>query len=209
MRNAGLLLLVVASLAAVGCGSSDMRTVVKTVTAEPTAATTEEASIDAAPSSGKAVDAAEPESPSGVTETGVPGVGVDDDVTFRVSSIEAVSSLPTDGFEDGPMVAAKGAKLIAAVVTWKNNMNSGQDIFCGGNSTVLLDDKGRQFDPVDDQIWIVGNDICGDEVQPGFKQTVTLAFQIPSDAEIGGLVLWNSDSEDDDDGESSSLLFRK
>jgi hypothetical protein len=132
----------------------------------------------------------------------------DDDVTFKVLSLEPVSSLPTDEFSDGPITPKKGAKLVKAVVTWKNNTSKSESIFCGGGSAILLDQNARNFDPIDDQIDIANNGLC-DDVQPGFKQTVTLAFQMPKDSNTTELVLWNDAAEDDFDGSQSDVRVTK
>jgi hypothetical protein len=142
------------------------------------------------------------------TSVSVGEAGVDDDVTFKVLSLEAVSSIQTDEFSDGPITPKAGAKLVKAVVIWKNNMNKSASIFCGGGSALLLDQNGRNFDPIDNQIDIAGNGLC-DDVQPGFKQTVTLAFQMPKDSNTTELVLWNDDAEDDFDGEQSDVRVLK
>jgi hypothetical protein len=65
------------------------------------------------------------------------------------------------------------------------------------DGAVLLDERDRTFETLDDQLWIPGNDICGEGVQPGFKATQHLAFQMPKDAQIGGLALWNDDADND------------
>jgi hypothetical protein len=143
------------------------------------------------------------------TSVSVGEPAVDDDVTFKVLSLEAVSSISTGEFSDGPITAKPGAKLVKAVVTWKNNMDDGADIFCGGGSAILLDQNERNFDPIDDQIEISGNEMCGGDVQPGFKQTVTLAFQMPKNSNTTELVLWNSDAEEDYDGEQSDVRVMK
>jgi hypothetical protein len=154
------------------------------------------------------LDDAEQDGPSH-TRVNVGEAGVDDDVTFKVLSLEAVSSIPTDEYSDGPITAKPGAKLVKAVVRWKNNMSKSADIFCGGNSAILLDQNDRNFDPIDDQIDIAGNNICGEDVQPGFTQTVTLAFQMPKDSNTTALALWNSDFEDDYDGQQTDVLVVK
>jgi zinc-ribbon domain/Domain of unknown function (DUF4352) len=153
------------------------------------------------------LDDAEEETAHTTVQVGEPAV--DDDVTFKVLSLEAVSSIATDEFSDGPITAKPGAKLVKAVVRWKNNMSKSADIFCGGSSAILLDQNDRNFDPIDDQIDIAGNNICGEDVQPGFTQTVTLAFQMPKDSNTAALALWNSDSEDDYDGQQTDVIVVK
>jgi hypothetical protein len=76
------------------------------------------------------------------------------------------------------------------------------------HSAILLDQNARNFDPIDDQIDIANNGPC-DDVQPGFKQTVTLAFQMPKDSNTTELVLWNDAAEDDFDGSQSDVRVTK
>jgi hypothetical protein len=165
--------------------------------------------FDDAPSSDDEdyLDDTEQETQHTAVSVGQPGV--DDNVTFKVLSLEAVSSIPTDEFSDGPMTAKPGAKLVKAVVRWKNNMDKSADIFCGGGGAILIDQNNRNFDPVEDQIDIAGNNICGEDVQPGFTQTVTLAFQMPKDSNTTELALWNGDAEDDFDGQQSDVRVSK
>jgi hypothetical protein len=152
------------------------------------------------------LDDTEEETSHTTVQVGEPAA--DDDITFKVVSLEAVSSIATDEFSDGPITAKSGTKLVKAVVRWKNNTQKSQDIFCGGGSAILLDQDSRNFDPIDNQIDIAGNNIC-DDVQPGFTQTVTLAFQMPKDSNTTELVLWNGDSEDDYDGKQTDIRVMK
>jgi len=133
---------------------------------------------------------------------------VDDDVTFKVTSLSAVSSIPGTEFSEGPLTARRGAKLIRADLTYKNNTQTPLDLMCGGASgVVLLDDEDRNYDPVEDLLELQGNEeVCGEEVQPGFKTNVVLAFQVPKGRKVAGLVLWNTEAEDDYDGDQSQVV---
>lgn len=142
------------------------------------------------------------------TNVRVGDAAADDDVTFKVTSLQTVQSIPVDEYSD-PIVRKPGTKLIRADITWKNNTNAPLDIFCGQEPAILLDQDQRNFQPRDVTLDIAGNETCGDELQPGFKQSVTLAFQIPADSKTLGLILWNKDAEDDFDGSSSSIFFEK
>ncbi len=130
----------------------------------------------------------------------------DDGVLFEVTSLQVVDSIALDEFTGGSITPAEGAQLVQADVTWENDTSAPIDPFCGGGSAALLDTEDRNFDATEDTIDIAGNETCGDEVQPGFKQDITLAFQLPDDAEIGGLALWNG-SDDIDIGGETFLLF--
>jgi hypothetical protein len=137
----------------------------------------------------------------------VGATAIDDDVTFKVLALEPVQSIATDEYSD-PVTRVEGSKLIKAVIMWKNNTDAPLDIFCGGEPAILLDQDERNFQPKDVTLDIAGNETCGEELQPGFKQTVTLAFQMPRESSTYGLGLWNSGSEDDPSGDTF-VLFEK
>jgi hypothetical protein len=86
-------------------------------------------------------------------------------VVFKVTRLEEVDSIPRDELSDGPIVPLEGAELITAEVIVKNNGETAVDPFCGENSAALLDRNDRNFQPLDDQIEIKGNDICGDATE--------------------------------------------
>lgn len=138
-----------------------------------------------------------------VVDVGEPAV--DDDITFKVNSLDVVSSVPVGEFEDGPITPRSGAKLIRAVVTWKNNTGAPTDIFCGGGGARLLDQVDNNYDPMDNYTSLAGNEICGDDVGPGFKRTDTLLFEIPEDQKTQGLAVWNASSDEDSGGETFVL----
>lgn len=171
---------------------------------EAPAAAADDAELDDSPdASAETTTDAESESATR-KETTIGVAATDDDVTFKVESFERVTSIATDEYSDGPIVPAAGSKLYVATVTWKNNMTTSADIFCGGGSTVLVDEKGRNFDPdTDSMLDIPDNSVCRDEVQPGFKQSVKLVFRTPKDARPSSLALWNNAAEEDYNGDAT------
>jgi hypothetical protein len=131
---------------------------------------------------------------------------VDDDVTFKVTNISAVESIPVDEYSE-PIVRKPETKMVRVDLTWKNNMQVPADLFCGGASNaILLDADQRNFQAMDNMLDIAGNEICGEDVQPGFKQQVTLAYQVPKGTPIAGLVIWNPEAEGDSSGEVSNIF---
>jgi len=165
----------------------------------------EETELDDAPAEDDPFAEPEPEQrPVSVGEA-----GVDDDVTFKVNAMERVDSIAGGEFSDGPITPREGAQLIRVDLTYKNNMQAPIDLLCGGGQGfVLLDEDDRNYEPVNDLTDIAENgEVCLEEVQPGFKSDVVLAFQMPRRAEIGGLVVWNPEAEDDYDGTASQLIF--
>jgi hypothetical protein len=179
------------------------------VAATPTPATPSqvEQPVDDAPDvSSDQVDDAAAESDDAPTATATVAIGkpaVDDDITFKVQSLDVVSasSIAVSDFSD-PIKSRAGAKIVKAVITWKNNMSTPTDIFCGGGSAVLVDRDGNNYNPMDHLTDLAGNDICGDEVGPGFRRTDTLLFELPSKALTGSIALWNGSAEDDSQGDT-------
>jgi len=132
--------------------------------------------------------------------------GRDDGVAFKVTSMREVQSIPTGEFSDGPVTAKRNARLIQVDLTYKNNMDVPIDLLCGGgHGFILLDENDRNFQPMD-VLLDINDNVCGEDVQPGFKTSVTLAFRMPRGAKIGGLVIWNGEAEDDFSGEVSQLI---
>ena len=139
----------------------------------------------------------------------VGGTGIDDGLAFRVLSIERVPEIQLEEFSD-PSVArpVKGAKLIEAKVVVTNKGSVSVDPFCGAGGATLLDVEDRNFDSMSDiALEIPGNQVCGDELQPGFRETYTLVFQTPKSAKVAGIALWNENSEEDYFGDTY-VFFR-
>jgi hypothetical protein len=196
---------------AVACGGTETVTVVQTTTVTETETVPEQVETSPVPDATETETEAESEEDtSGQTIRQVGGTGIDGGLAFRVTSIREVASVPQDEFtEPNPARPVAGAKFVTATVTVINNGQTGAGPFCGGGDAVLIDDRDRNFEPVGDvQISIPGNNICGDDIQPGFKDTYTLVFQVPKAAKIVGVAVWNSDDEDDFSGDSY-VLFRR
>ena len=113
----------------------------------------------------------------------------DEGLIFKVTGLREVQEIPVGqyAYPARPIRPAKGAKLVLATVVWKNDTDESADNFCGGAGAKLLDQENRNFDPIERQIDIRRNTICSKEIQPGFKVRQYLGFEMPSDAEIGGL----------------------
>jgi hypothetical protein len=195
-----------ALLASCGGGEPETVTVVETVTQTETVTETVEPIPDA-------TETTPPDSSSGgsagATQRKIGGTGIDDGLAYRVTRLTEVPSIPQDEYtEPRTVTPVEGAKLVTADVTVTNNGSTSVDPFCGGTGSVLVDEEDRNFDPLSEvQVSIPGNEICGDALQPGFKQSYTLAFQIPKSATPAGLAVWNSDS-DDYSGESYVIFVK-
>jgi hypothetical protein len=224
MRFRIVVLGLVAAVAALtaGCESTQKAATSKPIAREHTTTTAipeEDAAFDQAPSidtptsaDGSGTTTEDPNAPQ--TTVSVGQTAIDDGVTFKVHAIEAVSSIPRSGYyaEDGPVTPKPGAKLVKVVLTWKNNTGQPVDLFCGGGPATLLDRDGNNYDATDDTLELNGGSgsggPCGDDVNPGFKQTLTMAFQLPKSALTQGIALWNGEAADDFSGDTF-VLFTK
>jgi len=160
-----------------------------------------------APDAGDAGDAVEDSGPDRTTRR-VGQAATDNDLSFKVVEFDEAKALPASEEASEPPRASKGAKIVGARVEIKNNGSTKVDPYCGGGGAVLLDEEGNNYEPISEVFGVKGNDsVCGDGISPGFRDTLTLPFEIPSDVEIGGLVLWNPEVEEDSDGEVDDLLF--
>jgi hypothetical protein len=202
--------IVLISLGLAACGGGETKTVTvgaapaSTTTAETVATTTE---LDDAPDT--AEDAAESSEDGTLKRIAIGGAASDDDITFKATSFKRVYSIAVDEYSDGPILPAKGAKLYTAQVTWKNNTDASLGMFCGGGGALLFDEDGRQFDlDSESMLDIPGNETCGDDVQPGFKQTETLVFRTPKTATPNVLLLWNSEDEYDGSDPDTAVAVR-
>jgi hypothetical protein len=162
---------------------------------------------DAAPTEDE--DSAPTEDAGGPKQTfhGLNEWGQDDGMRVKVTSIEKVQSIPAASeFSDG-VVDKAGSSLLAVKLTIQNAGDKAIDPLCGGaHGFVLLDENDRNFDALDKTLDINDN-VCGDGIQPGFKSSYTLAYRLPSGSQIGGLVVWNGDAEDDFDGQKTEIVF--
>lgn len=131
--------------------------------------------------------------------------GRDGGITFVVRGMRPVGSVPRGEFSDGPLRPVAGAKLFVADVEYRNDGKEGVLPFCGSSSAVLVDEADRNFTPVDSMTEFVGNDELCDQVQPGFRGRVTLAFEVPRAARVATLVLWD-DREPGDDFDARSVV---
>ena len=83
--------------------------------------------------------------------------------------------------------AGDGAKFVVVQTHVVNNAKTSLDLTCSlPVSTRLVDDKERQFDPIDDLYKIKGNPECNDQLQPGFESDMTWVYRVPATANVVG-----------------------
>jgi hypothetical protein len=96
--------------------------------------------------------------------------------------------LPASDEATSPPKARSGAKLVSAKVTIKNGGKRKVDPYCGGGGAVLLDEEDRNYEPIAEVYGIKGNtSVCGDGISPRFRDTLTLAFEVPEDMSVRDL----------------------
>ena len=189
-RKPGYLLVVPAMIAA-GCGGAATRTV--TVTTPP---------IDAGPSASQPTETTT--RADGATVATVSETTRDGGLQFRVTRFyETARTLPVKEFSD-PVKATKGAKFVVAEVTVKNLGKKSTMPFCGGTGTVLIDSENRNFDAASEKmIDLAGNERMCDQINPGFRTSMQLLFEVPSDTQPKAVALWDTDEVDDYFGTTS------
>ena len=133
--------------------------------------------------------------------------GQDDGVSFKVKNIDEVASISISEYTgEGPIKPPTGGKLIKVSLSVKNDGKDSINPFCGGFSGIqLVDADERHFDAHEDSVSISGNDICGNNIQPGFSADFTFAFKLPRGSTVGYLSIWNSEAEEDSEGTISKL----
>jgi hypothetical protein len=129
----------------------------------------------------------------------------DDGLGFKVLSIEEVDSVPPYDEFANAVYPPPGGKLYKATLQVKNFGQTPADPLCGDGGAVLLDINDRNYHPVD--AIDTNENVCLDGIAPGFNEQYVLAFKVPRRFQLGGLVLWNSDSEDYSGEESNVAVL--
>lgn len=192
-----------------GTSSSVADDCVSNVTGNPVACDAPTAVSSEEYFSSPAEESAEPE-PTPQTYKDVGEAGRDGELAFRVTSLDEVQSIPTVRFGGGPIYAKEGAKLVQVTVEVLNHGKTEADNFCGESGAVLLDARDRNYSILPKYLDVQGNnEICLNGVEPGFEGTVVLPFQVPSDAKVSAVALWDSEERGDRSGNKSYLVFEK
>lgn len=198
-------LLAVSTLSA--CGSADgseAAPATVTVTATVTAAPPEPSS--APPASTENVESTEPVS-EGIGEIGE--IVKNHGVALTVKKAYFANTVPMNrsGYQAGSSYAKftqekadAGGKFVVVETTIENVGKQSLDLTCGWPIEMKLGDSdGRAFDPIDDLSDFKGNPECNAQLQPGFKDSMTYAFLVPTAATVTGLVFRDTNAEAYDD----------
>lgn len=110
---------------------------------------------------------------------------------MTLKSVEEIASVPQVWNGQQPdLTPADGTKFISVNVDLTNNGKEPVDITCSYVVDIrLVNPDNQQYTPIDDLFKIPGNPECNAELQPGLTSSVNYVFNVPSDANIVG-VLW-------------------
>ncbi|MEU7294921.1 DUF4352 domain-containing protein [Streptomyces exfoliatus] len=100
---------------------------------------------------------------------------VRESATVTISDFETTKTLK----------AGEGAKYVIVETTVYNDGTESFDPACGmGISRGLVDTEGRNFDTIENQYQVKGNEktCSGEEVQPGFKRDALFVYKVPTKA---------------------------
>lgn len=108
-------------------------------------------------------------------------------IKLTVLSADAKSTLRyTDDLGEAKTKRAKqGGRYVFVKTRITNDTSQGLDLTCDFQvDGKLVDDSGREFDPIDELYSIKGNPECNDMLQPGFKDQMTWVYLVPRGADV-------------------------
>jgi hypothetical protein len=108
-------------------------------------------------------------------------------ITLTVTSAEAADAITVAPNQQNPtsMPAGPGAKYVVIRTHIINNARKSLDLTCSlPIHTLLLDDRGREFDPIEDLDEVQGNPECNAQLQPGFESDMTWPYRVPADTHV-------------------------
>jgi hypothetical protein len=127
----------------------------------------------------------------------LPGIGQavrSGGITVTVKSARRAESVqlnesgfrPGSGYEKYTKTAAgAGATYVLVETHIINDGRTSLDLTCSlPMQTALVDDRDRNFDPIDSLYKIKGNPECNDQLQPGFETDMTWVYRLPSGANV-------------------------
>jgi hypothetical protein len=153
----------------------------------------------------------EEEATTSDTRTDVGETAADDGLSFKVTRIEAVDSIPIP--YSAAATARSGRQLVRVDLTYRNESRKPHDYLCqvtaGGSGAQLVDTSDRVYTPHDSVFEIKGNaEACGRGVQPGLTDHAVIPFELPENASVAGVRLWDPEGADLDYGtEPESAVF--
>jgi hypothetical protein len=130
-----------------------------------------------------------------ITDRAMWQIASDGTEQFKLLSVRSVQSIAQDF--DSPIAAVSGARFIIATVEIRNDGRVAVQPFCGGDGSILIDSKDRNYSVNDNEMNLSGNTVCGDDLQPGFRNSFKVLFQVPVSSRITNLAVWNTDQASD------------
>lgn len=115
-------------------------------------------------------------------------------LTVTAARVADVIELNKSNYQQGsgfetytPTPPDTGGKFVIVETHVVNNAQVSMDLTCGYPiATALVDDRDRQFDPIDSLHEIRANPDCNAQLPPGFEDDMTYIFMVPTDAQIVG-----------------------
>ncbi len=90
-----------------------------------------------------------------------------------------------ESYTDTP--AGSGASYVIVKAHVVNNAKKSMDLTCGlPIRTVLIDDRNRNFDPIQSLYKVKGNPECNEALQPGFAADMTWVYRVPTGTHVLG-----------------------
>lgn len=124
-------------------------------------------------------------------------------IEMKLESVDYPSSIKTNGeYDDDPgqLTPKSGNKFVAVHTTVKNNGKASVDFTCDYVIAIkAINDKGQQYDEIDNEDYIPGNPGCNAGLQPGMSENMEFVFEVPQSANILGIA-WQDESDDDNEG---------
>jgi len=81
--------------------------------------------------------------------------------------------------------AKQGGSYVSVKTRITNDTSRGIDLTCSFEvDGKIVDDSGREFDPIDELYSVPGNPECNDMLQPGFKENMTWVYLVPDADEV-------------------------
>ena len=100
----------------------------------------------------------------------------------------------------------QGGKFVMIETHIVNNGQSSLDLTCSFPiDAKLVDDRDRNFDPIQDLYKLKGNPECNKQLQPGFEDDMTYVYLVPAEAAIAG---WGFQDVTDYSGSGSFTVVR-
>jgi Domain of unknown function (DUF4352) len=137
--------------------------------------------------------------------------GEDAGLKFKLNDVEEVNSLPVEQDYFGAPASLRpshGGELLAASIVFSNDGKGSVDICCAFDlGARLIDSENREYDPIEDLYLVEGNTDCNERIQPGFKTTETVVFEVPKSSDPVAIEFWNPNDGQDYFGEETAVAF--